>query len=78
MEGKERIDTWPEHLTVGVALTERGVPGTEAPFGGTIKSSCVGDVTKEAFFSAPKHIKVQLMGGRSWREARALKGRARC
>lgn len=30
------------------------------------------DVTKEAF-SAPKHVKVELTGGRSWREARSAK-----
>lgn len=39
VEGKERIDIWPEHLVAGVALTERGIFGIEAPFGGKIKSS---------------------------------------
>lgn len=38
-EGEERTDVCPELMVAGAALTERGVFGLEAPFGGKIKSS---------------------------------------
>lgn len=38
-EGEERTDVCLELMVAGAALTERGVFGIEAPFGGKIKSS---------------------------------------
>lgn len=49
MKGKERVHFWLEHLVVGVALTESGIFGVGAPFGGKIKSPLLEMLTKEIF-----------------------------
>lgn len=64
MKGKERVHFGPGRLVVGAALTESGLFGVGAPFGGKTRSPLLEVLTKEIFSTSRRH---KYSGGRQKR-----------